>query len=517
MAGQRVENFRGEITVSSRVIDQLSSGLYESPSACLKELVNNSYDADAENVSLFIRPDADTIVIEDDGDGLSRQEFERHFKRIAQSHKRDVDDSTSSGRPKIGKIGIGFIAANEICDRMEIESSKQGSTDRLLVEIDFAVMRQDLDERERSGKNLAKADFKGSVSHDAAKEEHYTRIFLRDVRGEARDILAGAKRGGGDHSLYGLKSASVRRILGEDRIESWDQFDTYSRSCLEIALNVPVRYHAQWHPSIYSRELTSFTTEVEKLNFAVTVDGAPLFKPTVLRDDQDGTLLRTFSIDGSDVGGHGYFYARSGVLRPRNLNGLLIRIRNAAVGGYDDSFIAFPGYQSALFQDWTSGEFWADDRLEDALNIDRRTLRTTHPAYVELREEIHTQLRIFLADVRRELYGRRSQRRKSQQAAASITVLDDFAEDLVPIIGSEAANRISNAWHQPPTPSPRRSKSNVAGGRPSQPSSASSRRLTRNYSLAKVLNVARDAAREAKLTPRQTAALIEYMTANLLE
>ncbi len=34
--------FKGEIVVASRIVDYLSSGLYESPAACLKELVNNA-------------------------------------------------------------------------------------------------------------------------------------------------------------------------------------------------------------------------------------------------------------------------------------------------------------------------------------------------------------------------------------------------------------------------------------------------------------------------------------------
>jgi hypothetical protein len=50
---------------------------------------------------------------------------------ISESHKRDDADVTMLGRPKIGKIGIGFIAANEICDVMEIISTKAGSTELL--------------------------------------------------------------------------------------------------------------------------------------------------------------------------------------------------------------------------------------------------------------------------------------------------------------------------------------------------------------------------------------------------
>jgi hypothetical protein len=52
---------------------------------------------------------------------LNRAEFKKHFTCISESHKRDNSDKTPSGREKIGKIGIGFIAANEICNEMETD------------------------------------------------------------------------------------------------------------------------------------------------------------------------------------------------------------------------------------------------------------------------------------------------------------------------------------------------------------------------------------------------------------
>ena len=167
------ETFSGEIKVASRIVDYLSSGLYNSPAACLKELVNNSYDADASNVDVFVKPDADRIVVSDDGVGLSRAEFERHFKRISESHKRDDDDSTTSGRPKIGKIGIGFIAANELCDVMEIISTKRGSTELLHVEVNFREMRLDPGQRRRPDNEYAKGDYVGRIEDAQAEEQLY--------------------------------------------------------------------------------------------------------------------------------------------------------------------------------------------------------------------------------------------------------------------------------------------------------------------------------------------------------
>ena len=97
-------HFQGEIRVAARIIDYLSSGLYQTPAACIKELINNSFDADARHVAIFVKPDADRIIIEDDGEGLSKAEFQTHFAQIAESQKRSSGESTISGRRKIGKI-----------------------------------------------------------------------------------------------------------------------------------------------------------------------------------------------------------------------------------------------------------------------------------------------------------------------------------------------------------------------------------------------------------------------------
>lgn len=189
--------FTGEIVVASRIVDYLSSGLYESPAASLKELINNSYDADATSVDVFVKPDADRIIVADDGYGMDKADFERHFERISESFKREHSQVTESGRPKIGKIGIGFIAANELCNIMEIFSTKEGSTELLHVSINFDVMRRDPDARRKGeeGVEFAKADYRGEVLETDA-ESHFTQIFLNEVRGNSRKILAGAKARG---------------------------------------------------------------------------------------------------------------------------------------------------------------------------------------------------------------------------------------------------------------------------------------------------------------------------------
>lgn len=444
----REQSFSGKVKVAARIIDYLSSGLYPSPAACLKELVNNSYDADATRVEVYVKPDANEIVIADNGVGMSRREFQTHFKRISESHKRDRGQRTASGRHKVGKIGIGLIAANELCDELEIYSTKSGSTELLHVQINFAAMRRPPGKRRDKSGAYVKADYVGNVTQTVSVD-HYTRIYLKSIRGEAREILAGAasesvanQRG----SLYGLREDSVASRLKDKSLSTWKQFDRYSETLLKVGLNVPVRYHSDWLPTRLQSRLRSFETAVKELDFTVHYDGSDLRKPIVFAPGRRRTLLREFKHRGDQVAARGYFYAQHGTIKPIELNGLLVRIRQAAVGEYDPTFWGFSHTEGALMQKWVSAEIWADDRLEDAMNIDRAKLRETHPAYVELRKAIHTHLWDLLADTRKLLYKRGSADRKAREAAETATDLRLFASAELVNLAPEAARVLSAAW-----------------------------------------------------------------------
>lgn len=493
--------FSGQITVSSRIVDYLSSGLYETPAACLKELINNSYDADAKTVNVFVKPDADRIIIEDDGIGMSRNEFEKHFKRISESHKRDETSLTPSGRPKIGKIGIGFIAANEICDVMEIFSTKEGSRELLHVSIDFALMRLDIEQRRQQGGDIAKADFSGEVTETHAAS-HYTRIFLQNVRGEAREILASARNRNRSHvakSLYGLSRDSVVNALSSSDLKSWSEFDSYSQNLLRMALNVPVRYHQDWVPVSCKKGVDKFDKTTKKLGFSLFYDGAEIRKPIILRSGSDRrVLMKTFEVQGKSVSASGYFFARHGSLSPQDLNGVLLRIRHAAVGSYDSTFMEFPSNEGTLFQKWISAEIWADDRLEDAMNIDRKTLRIAHPSYVELQRALHEALSNFIKQVRTEIYESSRITHTSKKAQSTVESLGDLASSSVASVSKEAAKEMVASWRH------------VASDKKLQ------KKLVKKYTVADFYRIVLEVAKEI-LTPSLLVKFVSRLTKRLTE
>jgi len=492
MAGRKI---KGEIKVASRIVDYLSSGLYESSAACLKELVNNSFDADATRVDMFVKPDADRIIIEDDGSGMTSDEFVEHFSRLSQSRKREVSDTTPMGRAKIGKIGIGFIAANEICEVMEIYSTKKGSDELLHVFVNFQRMREPIEERRREGGDVAKGDYEGTVEA-APKSAHYTKIFLTEVREGAQPILASllTRNRTPGRSLYGLSADSVADRLRDPELKYWSQFDEYSENLLHMGLNVPVRYHDKWMPKIRGASIGAFTKRTADLDFEVYCDGSDLRKPVVFRTGDPDSIVERFGHEGHECSASGYVFGQNFALKPENLVGILLRIREAAVGQYDPTFLGFPTQESPLMQRWVSGEIWVDDRLEEAMNIDRRTLRVSHPAYRELQVALHEFLSGFFKRIRKELHGSNSLRRNRERAGNERRRIVETIEAYRGQLGPSATSAIKQAW------------SGSSGGRTSS--------LTQRLTVSQLYDLVLDVA-EQTLEPEDLRRFTKELTERL--
>lgn len=423
-----LREIEGEVRVASRIIDYLSSGLYATPGACLKELVNNSYDADASSVRLSVKPSAFTVTLEDDGAGMTPDQFEAHFRKIADSRKRDESDITARGRQKIGKIGIGFIAANELCDRMRIESTVEGSEELLDVVVDFEAMRNDPADRRQSDGTIHKGDYSGKVL-PISSERHFTRVTLMDLKSTAQNALIRAEPEAQQDkptiTFYGSAPESIRDKLMD--LRTWSDLDLYSQTMVQVGLNVPVGYVASWiAPNLPKRSVavkrveSTYESRAANKNFSVIYDGTDLRKPIVLNAQRARCLVQPISYKGENVSYEGYLYASHGTLAPIELQGVLIRVREAAVGDYSQDLLNFPQSRFSLLQRWVSGEIYASNELEEAMNIDRSTLRETHPAYVELRNSFHESLASFLSEVREQLYKiPAEQRRKAEASAAS--------------------------------------------------------------------------------------------------
>jgi HSP90 family molecular chaperone len=64
------EEQNARMKVGSQIVEHLSKGLYNDPAKAIRELISNSFDAEALNVIIRAKPELDRFSITDDGNGM---------------------------------------------------------------------------------------------------------------------------------------------------------------------------------------------------------------------------------------------------------------------------------------------------------------------------------------------------------------------------------------------------------------------------------------------------------------
>lgn len=129
---------------------ELLGETYRSIEDATKELVDNSYDADAENVIIKLPDDLDptpSIFIDDDGAGMKENEVRSEYLDIANSRtSRKGDRSISKGRKVKGRKGIGKFAGLMVASEMKVETRAGGKVTTLVInKDDLAKANYDLE------------------------------------------------------------------------------------------------------------------------------------------------------------------------------------------------------------------------------------------------------------------------------------------------------------------------------------------------------------------------------------
>ena len=103
------------------IINQIAAGeVLDRPSSAVKELVENSVDANSKKISVFVRDGGKTeIIVTDDGDGISKKDLELAVTRHATSklNEKKIDTLSFLGfrgeaLPSIGSVSEMFIKSN---------------------------------------------------------------------------------------------------------------------------------------------------------------------------------------------------------------------------------------------------------------------------------------------------------------------------------------------------------------------------------------------------------------------
>ena len=124
------------MTISRLTVDKLGVKLYDKVSAVIAELVSNSYDADANKVTIkapmgeylatrtqkAVKDKGFSIEVIDDGCGMTPEEVNKYYLRVGAERRKDErgDVSKKYSRKVMGNKGVGKLAPFGICHQIEV-------------------------------------------------------------------------------------------------------------------------------------------------------------------------------------------------------------------------------------------------------------------------------------------------------------------------------------------------------------------------------------------------------------
>jgi hypothetical protein len=465
------------IVLSAKVFGHISQGLYRTPAGAIKELISNAYDAGAERVKIHTAfPVFNSFSCEDDGKGMSEDEFIGLMTGgIGYSEKRRPQGyPTEFGRPVIGRLGVGLLSVAQICSQFNIVSHHKESETAFSATIKFPpYTRQDIDKFVQEQKTQDKKEIHSGeysiqkIPYEARKKG--LKIFTRHLRLSFTRRMKDLKRYGNKKFLrktgpYEDFDAFVRAIY-TPRAKSLFFLSDYDQLIFGLAVASPLPYLETGRSSILLKlpSIQQYQEKLKSYKFSVDVDNLTLARPVSVPSDMFGTkpsncvvskvpeavsfkledgsysekvsinkyeitvkqsdlTLRFFDlqykseINSQELSFDGYLFQQTGRLYPKEIQGILIRLRNIAIGGYSADALTYPFGEGPRFP-MISAELLVNNGLEDALNIDRDSFNTLDPHYLRVQAYMHSLLHEVIFP--ESWFEEKSRNKRRRDAAAS--------------------------------------------------------------------------------------------------
>lgn len=188
------------LRTNQRVFARITDGIYREPASALRELIANSYDADATEVRVYTdAPRFSKIVVRDNGHGLDEKTLAHIICNIGGSLKRSKDgkfhdvtsDEDRNLSPKkrrlIGKLGIGLFSVSQITHHIVIVSKIKNDNKRLVCDILLRPQSEVEAEADEDNYVTGKAEITYVPAEDI--ESSGTEITLLNVRPFVQESL----------------------------------------------------------------------------------------------------------------------------------------------------------------------------------------------------------------------------------------------------------------------------------------------------------------------------------------
>lgn len=479
------------IVLSAKVFGHISQGLYRTPAGAIKELISNAFDADATLVRIHTGfPRFENFSCADNGKGMSEDEFVRLMQRgIGNSFKRSADAEYSEihHRPLIGRLGLGILSLAQICTQFEILSHHRASKAAFRATIKFPpYTREEMDKLARGTGEVKGGEYRIAIEKfDPAL--HGVRVFTKSLREQfrkrMRSSLSLSTKNTSPTSAKPYKTFEhyLSTIYSEKKpVASLNLRSDYDQLIFGLALAPPLPLIEGRNAALYLPTIRDRQARLKKFDFQVQVDNLTLANPVVLPSDKEGhtaldcTLrppkIRKFElVDGPtketieiaqynvsvaksdvtfrfyemgysspNVAGRplvfsGYLFQQIGRLYPRDIQGVLIRLQNVAIGKYDNSMLTYP-YAEGPRYSMISSELLVEKGFDDALNIDRDSFNELHPHYVRAQAYVHALLHQLIFP---ETWGEEKKRNQKRREKAARVKDRSFLKHYGEVTGQE--------------------------------------------------------------------------------
>lgn len=190
--------------IGGEILPILTSGLYRNKLDALREYVQNAIDAKSRNIEIVIDPD--TIMVDDNGIGMS-------FEQAINAIKLGI--SEKNPKDSVGFRGIGIYSAYNLCDRLDIYTKSEKENGCIVIHFDFKSARLALKEDQERKKN----DLPSTV---------YLEKLLEDVIHVDVDQ---------DNTLeHSGTRAIMSELLSEvyEELNNWDRVESYLRDMVPL-------------------------------------------------------------------------------------------------------------------------------------------------------------------------------------------------------------------------------------------------------------------------------------------
>lgn len=451
-----------DIQVALKIIRHISSGIYRDRAGSLRELISNSFDAQARTVRIDTGfPDFERIVVQDDGFGINAQTLRKAFTQVGLSLKvTNPDDYRSElKRPILGLFGIGFLAAAHISHDIWVTSFKKDESEGLRAHINlkpyflyqdkietfdefkYGTVQYGAVQRGKPGSG-ANTDFGRpsgtTIELRGVREGPFYKVLMRE--GERCITFPGR---GYREKVPGSRMAElVEKCQRNPHVLYTDRLTGREQLVWNIGMTAPVRYldGGPIRAGHVTPEIQPTLDELRKFNeglqFQVWIDGIEVRKPILLPTHRPGRspppdpdlprdiLVSLVNVEGKSARGRsvkarGYLFYQPYRIVPAELRGLYPRMGGVGIGyTFENRFLSYLKAESPILRVQVSGELYVEEGLGDALNLDRSGFMELSPEYEYLASEAGNQVTEFFRQAKQARAARASAEAKKAHERA---------------------------------------------------------------------------------------------------